>query len=233
VPTFLAEILDRNERGLVDDDTARDVITRCTDCGRCQEHCHLHRPLPAWLREARTRLLPRTQVAPVGELVGPHDALVVVVEADGRDLATAVAFLGPVAVLRTPDRLGAAALEHGELELHFAQLRARLAGRTVVVADGGVGEVLTAAGVPFRWLWDVVADPTSAQGSCVAGGDRGLACCGARGPLAAHHAADAARVAVLFAQRGGGAVRDARCRSHLAACGVVVADTLDRLLEAR
>jgi hypothetical protein len=222
-PTFLAEILGRHEEGRVDDATARDAVTRCTDCGGCQEHCHLHRPLPTWLREARAALLPRPAVAPVGEVDGPDDAVVWIATDDREPLIE-----GAVARLRTPDRLGVSALEHGGLEVHFAQLRVRLAGRTVVVADGGVGAVLRAAGVPFRWLWEVVSDPAPAQGSCVAGGARGLGCCGGGGPLAAHHPEQAALVARLFAERGGLEVRDARCRDHLRRCGHEARDTVDR-----
>lgn len=226
VPTFLATILDRHERGLVDDVVARDVLTRCTDCGACQEHCHLHRPLPEWLRAARAALLPRPPVAPVGEVSGPPGATVVVIATDER--SAALPGLSGAAVLRTADRLGAAALGHGGLEVHLAQLRVRLAGRTVVVADGGVAEVLRAAAVPFRWWWEVVDDPHPAQGSCVAGGARGLSCCGGRGPLAGHHPDDAARVAARFVERGGAEVRDARCRDHLVRCGFPARDTLDR-----
>lgn len=228
VPTFLATLLDRHRRGLVGDDVARDVLTRCTDCGGCQEHCHLHQPLPEWLRAGRRALLPRPAVAPVGEVRGGAPGGVVVIATDDRSAATPG--LPGAAVLATPDHLGAAALGHGELEVHFAQLRVRLAGRTVVTADGGVGEVLTAAGVPLRWWWDVVPDEApEAQGSCVAGGRRGLSCCGGRGPLAEHHPDDGARVARRFVERGGAVVRDARCREHLVRCGLPATDTLDRL----
>lgn len=227
VPTFLAEVLDRNERGALGDDAARDVLTRCTDCGGCQSHCHLHRPLPEWLRAARARLLPRPPVAPIGEVDGPEGAPVLVA-ADERHEGP-IPGLGAVAVLRTRDRLGVAALEHGELDVHFAQLRVRLQGRQVLAADGGVGAVLRAAGIPFRWLWEAVSDPAPAQGSCGCGGERGLSCCGGAGPLAAHHPEDAARVARLFAARGGAEVRDARCRDHLRTAGIPARDTLDRL----
>ena len=59
-----------------------------------------------------------------------------------------------------------------------------------------------------------------AVGSCANDGLRPLACCGAAGPLRRAHPEDAARVAVMFAERADpGLIGDARCAEHLRAAG--------------
>ncbi len=157
-------------------------------------------------------------------------------EADSRPWADWLsAVLGrPVRRWVTEDRLGVAAVEHGTFVGHAARLR-RLAGDLeVVVADGGVARALDAAGVAFSWLHAVVPSVRSeiAAGSCRAGGDRPLACCGGAGPLPRHHPADARRVAQMFADRGSVVeVVDARCRAHLGDAGVAVRDAVDRLAQ--
>ncbi|MCA9568245.1 MAG: hypothetical protein KC656_10395 [Myxococcales bacterium] len=234
VPTWIATCLHGWEAGSVSAEDAAQSATLCTDCGACQDHCHLHRPLPELLRDARRRLLPAPPIAPLAPVVG--SARVVAVCADDRDLVGVLeARLGqPVARLRTEDALGVAAVEHPVFDARAAELRDRLAGRVVVVVDGGVARALVAARVAFRWAWDLVGDGTAdAVGSCATGGERPLACCGAAGPLRHHHPEDAARVARLFAERGeADRVVDACCRDYLRSAGLTVADWLDEALEA-
>src|SRR5690606_20430343 len=106
VPALLAETLLAWRRGRVSDEVAREAATLCVDCGACQRACHLHRPLPGLLREARTALLPEPAVAPLGHVEG--DGELVAVESDERRWAEALAArLGrPIARLRTDDFLG-------------------------------------------------------------------------------------------------------------------------------
>ncbi|MCA9568135.1 MAG: 4Fe-4S dicluster domain-containing protein [Myxococcales bacterium] len=85
VPAVLASALLLAERGELGEDVARAAMTLCTDCGACQEHCHLDVPLPTYLREARARALPAPTVEPLRPLVGA--GRVIAVESDGREWA--------------------------------------------------------------------------------------------------------------------------------------------------
>lgn len=231
VPAVIAGVMLEVERGGLDPSVAAEALTLCTDCGACQEHCHLHRPLPAAMREARARLLPRPAVEPLGPIEGT--GAIVAVCSDERDLAGALsAELGePVRTWRTRDHLGVDALHHGD-ESRSQRIRASVGALRVVVISGGVAEVLTAAGVGFSWLHEVVRDLPWGEGSCRLGGRRPLACCGGAGPLRHHHPEDAQRVGALWLQRSDEwVVRDARCRAHLTGCGGTVTDALDALLQ--
>ncbi|MCB9687208.1 MAG: hypothetical protein H6735_19365 [Alphaproteobacteria bacterium] len=234
VPTWIATTLHGWQAGTVSAEDAAASATLCTDCGACQEHCHLHRPVPELLRDARRQLVPAPAMTPLRGVDGA--AQVVAVCADERDLAAVLeSRLGqPVARLRTDDALGVAAIEHPSFDARASELRDRLAGRVVAVVDGGVARALVGARVAFRWAWDLVGDPAPDMvGSCATGGPRPLACCGAAGPLRRHHPEDAARVARLFAQRGDvERVADACCGEHLGWAGVSVRDWLDEALEA-
>jgi ferredoxin len=231
VPAMIAAAMLEIERGTLDPSLAREVLTLCTDCGACQDHCHLHRPLPAALREARAELVPRPAVEPLHPIEGT--GALIAVESDDRPFAAALQReLGePVRRWRTSDHLGVDALHHGGADERSARLRSHVGALRVVVVSGGVAEALTAAGVGFSWLHEVVRDLPGGEGSCRLGGDRPLACCGAAGPLRHHHPDDAVRVGALWLQRSEEwVVRDARCRSHLRGCGGSVEDPLDALI---
>lgn len=231
VPAVLASALLLAERGELGEDVARAAMTLCTDCGACQEHCHLDVPLPTYLREARARALPAPTVEPLRPLVGA--GRVIAVESDGREWAEALAgLLGePVVAWRTRDELGVAALHHEGAGARAARLRNLVGDREVVVISGGVAEVLEAAGVPFTWLRERVPQLPGGAGSCRLDGKRPIACCGGAGPLPAHHPEDARRVGALWLDRAHEwTVGDARCRNHLRSCGGQVTDPVDALL---
>ncbi|HHO54527.1 MAG TPA: hypothetical protein ENK18_27560 [Deltaproteobacteria bacterium] len=233
VPTWIAWTIRGWGAGQLSQELAAEAASLCTDCGACQEHCHLGRPLPELLRGARTRLLPPPALEPLEPIEG--EGSLVVIEADARPLAAWLQRALGRSVRRwsTPDRLGIAAVEHPVFTHRAARLREAVADLEVVVADGGIATVLQRADIAFSWLHEVlpelVADRTIA--SCRTGGRRlGLACCGAAGPLARHHPEDAERVGALFLERcGGGVLLDARCREHLRRCGASVHDVVDRL----
>lgn len=231
VPSFLALALGEWEQGELDDDTARQVATLCTDCGACQDRCHIDQPLPEALRRARATLLDPPAMAPLEPIEG--DGELVAIEADERPLAEALTrSLGrPVARWSTVDRLGVAAIEHPIWERRAASLREAVGSRSVVVVDGGVARALTSAGIGFQWLHELDRTLGTGAGSCAAGGDRPLACCGGAGPLPVHHPDDAKRVAVLWMERADDwRCTDGRCRSHLRAAGGNATDPLDELL---
>lgn len=232
VPAVIAARLLEWARGQADPEVARAAATLCTDCGACQSFCHIDRPLPEALRRARASLVTAPAPEPLRPIEG--EGRLVAVEADARPFAAALARrLGePVRRWPTGDRLGVAAVEHEGFTAHGEALRARAEAAEIVVADGGVAHALTAAGARFRWLHEAVPSVAAGAGSCRAGGGaRPLACCGASGPLAAHHPDAAARLARTFAARlDGDAVIDARCGEHLRAAGAAVRDALDRLL---
>jgi len=229
----MAMVLHRWERGQASDADARHVATLCTDCGGCQDRCHLHRPLPQMLREVRQQLVDSPQIVPLEAIDGDHRTTVVLT--DGRPFAAALSeALGgtPVATWRTADRLGVAAMEHPSFGAHGSAIKAQAHGRHLVVVDGGVAQALEASGVSFEWLHQAVPGLGEAVGSCVTGGERPLVCCGAAGPLAHHHPEAATRMAGVFAARMvGGRFLDARCACHLAAAGHQVTDSLDLLLD--
>jgi hypothetical protein len=237
VPTWIATVLRAWEAGEATRARAEEAATLCTDCGRCQDHCHLHRPLPEALREARVRLLPPPVLDPLAPLQGEGD--IVAVEIDERPVARWLArYLGrPVRRWATSDRLGAAASEF-PVFVHRAASIAELVGDLhVVTADGAVARALERARVRWSWLHefvpDSVVDRAGAVGSCACGGDRPLACCGAAGPLAAYHPQDAARVGRMFVARAGASgslpVLDTRCAEHLRRGGAPVSDPVDGL----
>lgn len=233
VPTLIATVVGQWEAGEVDRALAAQAATLCTNCGGCQDRCHLNRPLPQFLAEARAKLLDPPSIEPLRSIEG--EGRWVAIEADHRPMASALAeALGhDVARLYTADQFGVAAIEHPVIEPRVLRLQALLAGRELVVADGGVAEVLKRAGLDFQWLHQVVPAPEGAAGSCQTAGARPAACCGAAGPLAAHHPEDARRVGALWLDRAENwRVDDARCRNHLRKCGGEVTDTLDVLLLA-
>jgi hypothetical protein len=233
-PTAIASVLLDWERGLLPAAMAAEAATLCTDCGACEAHCHLHRPLPEALREARRALVS----APIPEPVRPVEGSgrYVAVESDDRRWAEALAKrLGaPVARWVTHDGLGVELVEHPGFAAQARALVAASADRQLVVADGGAATALRAAGVPFSWLHDLVPGlVVDGLGSCACGGDRPMACCGAGGPLKRHHPEDARRVAQAWQGRTEARlVKDARCRGHLAASDPRWRDAVDRLLEA-
>ena len=234
VPTQIAGVLLDAAEGRVSRELAAEAATLCTDCGACEEHCHLHQPLPRLIREARALYVevvpPQVPAPPVG------DFDLIAVEADERPLAEALSRrLGrPVSPWRTRDQFGLAACDSSYWAEHAALLRTHTTGRTVVVADGGAALALERAGVRHVSLDAIVSGLPPATGSCVArGGPRPLACCGGGGPLHQHHPEDAARVADAWWRRAPTElVADARCRCHLRRSGHPARDWVDVLLEA-
>ncbi|MCO4748218.1 MAG: 4Fe-4S dicluster domain-containing protein [Proteobacteria bacterium] len=233
VPTFLAGMAIEFRRGRIEASLAEAALSLCTDCGACEEHCHIHHPLPELLRQARQEVAVDRLAEPLRPIDG--DARRVAIEADDRPLGDVVEKLSGERVARwkTADRLGIGAIDSPAIwSERKPALRNWAEGRELVVADGGVAKALESAGVAFTWLSEL-ADSDGCTGSCAAGGERPLACCGGGGPLADHHPEDAARLARAFARRWDGArLVDARCREHLRNSGIDASDLLDQLVEA-
>ncbi|MCB9679451.1 MAG: (Fe-S)-binding protein [Alphaproteobacteria bacterium] len=231
VPAVIAGTMLDAERGNVPAALAREALTLCTDCGACQEHCHLHVPLPQLLREARAERVPRPALEPLQPIHGTGDWIAI--ESDDRPFAEALSkALGKdVRKWRTSDHLGVETLAYPGFEERLERIRGRIGNGRVVVVSGGVARVLEKAGVGYQWLHEVVRDLPGGDGSCALGGNRPLACCGAAGPLAAFHPDDAERTGRVWLDRSEEwVVRDARCRSHLNRCGGTVQDPLDALI---
>lgn len=223
VPGNIAGVLLAWSRGTVDDALAREAALLCSDCGRCQQVCHLHRPLPDLIAEARATLAPMA-VSPIGAVEGVGE--LVAIETDERAWAPALSSRmgAPVARLRTSDALGGEARRAAGWESRRDALRAQLQGRTAVVAHGAAARALAEAGVSWRWLHDVIG--VVATPGCVGGA---LTCCGGADAVQSGHPDDAARLASRW---GGEAVlADARCGAHLKARGRKVVDVIDQLLE--
>jgi len=233
VPTQIAGVLRSWRRGEASADLARQAATLCVDCGACQDLCHLHRPLPELLREARQELCSSTAPEPVRPIEGEADW--VAVEFDDRSWASALArrLRRPMARLRTRDGLGEAVLATGAHEGHFRAVAHRLRGLHVVVADGASARVVAHLGLPHSWLHDLLGQADGVC-SCVASGSEApMACCGARGPLPVHHPDDAQRMAAHWLRREPGRYHhDGRCAAHLSAAGGDVVDAVGMLLEA-
>ena len=219
-PSWIATVVRAWERGTVSEALAREAVALCTDCGACQEHCHLHRPLPELLRRARASLDPR----PLPEPPPPPDGQALLVVADDRQWDSVRERVGADAVWRVPSRFGEEAVRLGER--HPPAWVEALRARRIITPDGGIATVMRLHDLPYVWVADELGDPGC--GSCAHGGGGPLACCGAAGPLARVHPPDAVRVARTWARRGGLQVQDARCRAHLRAAGVEATDVLDR-----
>jgi ferredoxin len=231
VPAVMAATLLAVERGDVPADLAAQTMTLCTDCGACQDHCHLGTPLPDALRRARVQALDEPPMAPLEPITGHGHR--VVVESDERRWAGVLAdHLGePLRVWRTTDDLGVAAIEHPGFEGRLRRIRDRVGSAELIVSSGGTAQVLDAAGVTYRWVRELVPTLPRGAGSCRVEGARPFACCGAAGPLRRYHPDDAARLGALWLDRlGEWRVADSRCRTHLGACGGRVTDPVDALL---
>lgn len=227
---------------LVSREEAGAAASLCVSCGACTEHCRVARPVAELLAEARATLLEPPPAAPVGQVEGGSGW--VAVECDGRPWARALSRrLGrPVARFVTTDHLGEALLDHPEaFALHARALRDRLAGCTLVVADGGCLRAARAAGLSVQHLAEVLPldgeEPIfhACEGPRLEGEAHpdALACCGARSPLRDRHPEIAAEVASSAAHRlGGVAVRvaDARCGAALRQGGARAVDPLSLLL---
>lgn len=216
----------------------------CVSCGACTEHCREHRPVAELLAAARSTLLDPPTPAPLGLVEGA--AAWVAVECDGRPWGRALAArLGqPIARFVTTDHLGEPLLDHPEaFAVHARDLRDRLAGRTLVVADLGCARAARVAGLSVKQLAELVPPPEREQVFHPCEGARlpgqpspdALVCCGARAPLLDHHPEIAAELAQAVAARLGGrptVVADARCSSALRAAGARTTDPVTALLNA-
>lgn len=217
-PTALAGALVDYGRGLLDAADALGAATLCVDCGACQDACHIDRPLPELLREARAMLEPEPALPPLPTI--PLDGVDVVLEVTEGDAATWAAEHAPSAHRVTcPHALGVVAVEHPVFLRRAAALRRLLDGRTVYSQDGAIHEVLARADVPVRWCLTPATSIGSCQ--CSTGQAPPMACCGARGPLSRHHPRAAERVARAFARRlpADAVLTDQRCARHLRAAG--------------
>ena len=231
-PTAIAGAVLQAERGRWTNSQVAAAVTLCTDCGACEDHCHIGSPLPETLREWRRKLLPEPPVEPLQGIEGIGDW--VAVEADERPLARVAAqVLGEaVRCWRTGDALGVAAVEHPGWEARAEAIRAKTSGLRVLVHDGGVAQALDAAGVGYAWL-AAAADLQGAVGSCRCATTQPgpLACCGGAGPLPRHHPEDASRVGRWWlSRRSGEPLVDGRCRNHLRRSDSTVLDVLDVLM---
>ncbi len=221
VPALIAEVLRAASAGRVSGDLARSAASLCVDCGRCQDHCHLHIPLPEALRAARRQVgdpVPRPQL-------DLRSAPWMVCDDAERPWASALgARLGTdVGYLRGLRSIPSHWLETPELAPTAARIREACAGRQVVVADGDSAVNLRVLGVSFIWLHDHLGVP--AQGSCCAGGS---GCCGGGRPLVEHHPATAARMRARYEVED--VLADSRCAAWLSAGGRAVKDVVDTLL---
>jgi ferredoxin len=215
---MIGEMLLAGERRQVRDEDLTASVTLCTGCGACQEHCHLHEPLPDAIRAAWGRLLPA--VTPTVATSG--EGRYAVIETDARAWGPALAaHLGESVVSVRLDGSGVVWSDLARQALLDA-----IGDRIPVVADGGTAEVLEGVdGVV--WLHQLVPETAVGRGSCRVDGVKPTACCGGAGPLAEHHPDTAARVARAW---GDGAVDDARCCGWLQRSGLRSEDAVDRLL---
>ncbi len=223
-------------------DEAYALASLCTSCGACTAACKLDRPVGDLLSQARGEL--RVAPTPPPPPVIEGDGAIVAIETDDRRWADALAArLGePVAVVRSPDELGEALLDHPDaLRDHIRTLQAVLGDRTVVVASGGAWRVVRAAGLDTRHLADLAPVPEHAPAfhPCAAPAPGGpscpdaLACCGAAAPLPQAHPGVAAEVGRDVAARLGDTphvTTDSRCGRWLRSHGARVSDPVDHLL---
>lgn len=228
VPAQLAGVLWGWSAGRVSDDVALQAATLCVDCGACQDACHLHRPLPELLQQARQQLAP-SPPCPEGPVVQGAGRLVAV-ETDARRWADALAARTgePAARLEGGEALAGVVPGAPGWDRYLAKVRQAFGERVAVVAHGGAHRVMVQAGVQVVWLDERVEGLGPLRASCAPG--RG-GCCGGAGPLAEHHPEDARLMAVRWGQGRDTPARDARCGAHLRAVGVPCLDAIDRLLE--
>lgn len=228
--------------GHAGDDEAYALASLCTSCGACTAACKLDRPVGDLLAQARGEIRVAPTPPPPPEIEG--EGQLVAIETDDRHWAEALSrHLGePVAVVRSPDELGEALLDHpGALRDHVRSLQTVLAGRTLVVASGGAWRVAQAAGLAAQHLSELAPVPEDAPAfhPCAAPAPGGpscadaLACCGAAAPLPSAHPGIAAEVGRDLARRLGDAqyvTTDSRCGRWLRSHGARVTDPVDHLL---
>jgi Fe-S oxidoreductase len=224
--------------GLISDDQGGRAAALCTGCGACTAHCKIQRPVVALLAEARAALLPVPRLPPPPAVEG--DGAWIAVEPDDRAWSAALAALRGEAVarLRDPDDLGAPLADHPEAFAQYgAQVRARVGGRTLVVATRAAARAATAHGIAHLTLDSLVQPPVDrlALAGCGAPLVEGglLRCCGAGEPLRRHHPAVADEVGAAVASELGpkaAYASDARCAGHLRRAGADLLDPIDLLL---
>jgi len=228
VPANLARMVRAWRDGHADDALAAEAAGLCTDCGACTEACHLHIDLPTALAAARARLGTAPTPEPLAPLQG-QGAYVALVEAVEDWSALLATQLGePVARWTSGDHLGWGGRGHAGWDAHLKAIASCVGDRTVVTTTAPASRALQAAGVAHRSLAELLEHETAS------GCGRGASCCGAHGPLAAHHPSDAARLASRFALDA--PLADTACSAHLRAHGregvVDVVEVLRSTLEA-
>lgn len=226
---------------------AVEAASLCLECGACEAHCEVHRPLGSMLGALRRGLTPPPPADPLAAVEG--EGRLVAVEEDDRAWASALAERTgkEVARLRTADHLGAQALSHPLAPPEHARaLRAAFDHRVAVVADHRTLQALRQAGVEVVHLVELVELPTEGLAHAPCAGPRlqgraasGLPCCGARAALPTVHPERAAEVAshaarLLDEDRGDATtpVRspDCTCARALRGAGLDVVDAVDLLL---
>ena len=171
-PTLLAAAALLGQRKQWPESRVAHVVTMCTDCGACMEHCHLHAPLPEALRQTRRQVVPEPPMEPLEAIEG--EGRRIAIESDEREFAKVLSGrLGePVRRWRTRDALGVAAIEHPGFEARARAIRAAVGDGDAVVIHGGVAQALTASQISFRWLHELVAEAPEGLGSCQVGGKK-------------------------------------------------------------
>lgn len=232
VPTIIASAVFAADRGTQSSSFAREALSLCVDCGACEAHCHISHPLPALLQLARERHGAIRSPESLNPISG--DEGWVAVECDGRPWGKALAkHLGHgVAVWKTNDELGYEANGTSHWKNHRQALRSQVIDRVIIVSDGGAAKALSAAGLSFRWLHELVPDIAVDVGSCEVSGPKiGDGCCGGAAPLVSQSPVDALRLG-RKALKGltTPSVNDGRCGRHLNGCGTEVLDAVSRLI---
>lgn len=234
----------RGEGGL---SLAIEAASLCVECGACEAHCEVHRPLGSLLGTLRRGLTPPPSAEPLAPIEG--EGRLVAVEEDDRAWAPALAARTGKAVarLRTADHLGADALDHPLAPPGRAPaLQAAFAHRVAVVADHRTLLALRRAGVEVVHLAELVELPQDGLAHAPCAGPRlagpnaaAAGCCGARAALPTVHpqrAEDVARHAVRLLDEERGDARtpvrspDCTCARALRDAGLDVLDAVDLLL---
>jgi len=232
VPSLIAAAVFASERGTQGAELAKEALALCINCGRCESFCHISHPLPDLLQEARERFGLISRPEPLRFIQGEEEWVAVL--CDQRPWARALSEQAGVSVgiWETGDELGYRCIGTSFWLEQKTALLAMTEGRTLIVADGGVARAFRAAGIPFRWLHDVVPFVAVSPLSCEIEGSQDRSCCGGADPFCNSSAEDVERLgSQAMARVAGVGVNDGRCARHLVRCGGDVRDAVDRLIE--